>query len=166
MIYLITVHNRKKMISNLDIPEQLNCHVWKTIMTLTKHKTILYGIPTFNALEHTALPNRVNILFARSTSETRKLKNVLVNNHIKELIQPFAETNDDLYVIGSNKQIIETFAKHVDFIIDFTTEEIKSTTSNIFDSINFADFNLLKRCEETHYDTRYFVREKTNFIGY
>ena len=49
-------------------------------------------------------------------------------------------------------------------LLDYSTEEMGYTTASIFDSINFADFTLLKKQELEHYDIRYFVREKTNFI--
>lgn len=166
MIYLITVHDRKKRLSNVDNPEQIKTHVWKSINKLTIHKTVLYPIETFNAFQNKALENRVNIVFSYRNKKLERLSNVLTNNNIKDIVSTFGEKDEDIYVLGTSRTIVERFAKYSDYIIDYTTEELGYTVQSIFDSINFADYNLLKKMEFQHFDIRYFVREKTNFIGY
>ncbi|MCQ3907553.1 MAG: hypothetical protein MJ219_02125 [Mycoplasmoidaceae bacterium] len=112
-----------------------------------------------------ALPNRVNIVFANRNKKSNKLPNVLINNNIRDIITTFQNQDDDLYIIGSTTDIVEIFSKDADFIIDFTTEELGHTEQSIFDTINFADYKLLRKEEYPKYVIRYFVREKNNYIG-
>ncbi|MCQ3915670.1 MAG: dihydrofolate reductase [Mycoplasmoidaceae bacterium] len=135
-------------------------------MNLTAHKTVIYPVETFLVFNKVPLPNRVNIVYSYYNKKVKDINNVVVNNNYKDIVSSFGGKNEDLYIIGSTRDIIERFAKDVDFIIDYSTEEMGYTTASIFDSINFADFTLLKKQELEHYDIRYFVREKTNFIGY
>lgn len=166
MIYLVTAHDRQKRISHIDQPEYMHTYFWKSVLNLTMHKTVMYGMDTFNALNRQPLVNRVNICFARQSKKVRSIPNVLFNNNIREIIATFSGNRDDIYVIGSTRTIIEMFAKDADYIIDYSTEELGHTSQIIFDSINFADYNLLKKQTSVNFDIRYFVREKTNFIGY
>ncbi|MBQ0045415.1 MAG: dihydrofolate reductase [Mycoplasma sp.] len=166
MIYLVTVHDRNKKLSNLHTEKDLKSFCWKSILELTVHKTVLYSSDSFNAFKNKALPNRVNIVFSKKTKGAQKITNVLVNNNYKDLVETFGGTKQDIYVLGLNHFLVERFAKDADFIIDYSTEEISRTTQGIFDTINFADYTLLKKQEHTHFDIRYFVREKTNYIGY
>lgn len=166
MIYLVTFHDRKKRLSNLDHEAQLKTNCWKSILKLTEHKTVIYPVETFLVFDRKPLPNRVNIVYSYYNKKVKDINNVLVNNNFKDIVTSFAGKNEDLYIIGSTKEIIERFSKNVDYIIDYSTEEMGYTSASIFDSINFADFTLLKKQELEHYDIRYFVREKTNFIGY
>lgn len=166
MIYLITTHNKRKNLSYISSQNHLHTHLWKAISELTVHKTVLYPTSTFTAFKNKALPNRVNMVFAESNRKTQKLPNVLVNNNYKDIINTFQNKSEDLYIIGTTQYIIERFAKDIDFIVDYTTEEIEATKVNIFDTINFADFILLKKEDHSHFVIRYFVREQTNFIGY
>ncbi|MCQ3908400.1 MAG: dihydrofolate reductase [Mycoplasmoidaceae bacterium] len=135
-------------------------------MTLTEHKTIIYPVETFLVFDRKPLTNRVNIVFSYYNKKVKDINNVVVNNNYKDIIATFAGKNEDLYIIGSTREMVERFAKNVDFIIDYTTEELGFTTQSIFDSINFADFTLLKKEEHEYFDIRYFIREETNFIGY
>lgn len=166
MIYLITAHDRQKRISHIDQPEYMHTYFWKSVLNLTLHKTVMFTNETFNALNQQPLVNRVNICFARQSKKTHTIPNILFNNNFREIVSTFSGNRDDIYVIGSTKFIIEKFAKDADYIIDYTTEELDHTSQIIFDSINFADYNLLKKHTGEHFDIRYFVREKTNFIGY
>ncbi len=166
MIYLVTVHDRKKRVSTISSQKDLETHVWKSILDLTFHKSILYPIETFNTFKQQPLSNRVNIVFSQSTKRARKMPNVLVNNNYKDIVSSFSGTDDDVYIIGSTKEIVERFAKDADFIVDYSTEELGYTNQSIFDTINFADYTLLKKQDYEHYTLRYFVREDTNFIGY
>lgn len=166
MIYLVTVHDRQKRLSNIDNHKALTTHVWKSILELTFHKSVLYPLETFKIFKGKPLDNRVNIVFAPGNSKTRKIPNVLINNNFKDMVASFAGKDDDIYVIGSNRNIVEMFAKDADFIIDYSTEELGHTTQGIFDTINFADYTLIKKHDYEHYTLRYFVREATNFIGY
>lgn len=165
MIYLVTVHDRQKRLSNIDSQKQLQTKVWKSIVDLTLHKTILYPLETYNAFNKKALPNRVNIVFSR-LRKAHKIPNVLVNNNFKDIVSEFAEKSEDIYVIGSTKEVVERFSKDADYIIDYSTEELGHTNQSIFDTINFADYTLLKKTDYKDFTLRYFVREKTNFIGY
>lgn len=165
MIYLITVHDKLKRVANIDTQTDLKTEVWKSILRVTTHKTILYPLKTFNTFHNVALPNRVNIVFANRNKKSAKLPNVLINNNFKDIINTFQDKEDDLYIIGSTTDIVELFAKDADFIIDFTTQELGHTEQSIFDTINFADYTLLRKEEYPRYVIRYFVREKTNFIG-
>ncbi|MCQ2956469.1 MAG: dihydrofolate reductase [Mycoplasmoidaceae bacterium] len=133
---------------------------------LTNHKTTLYPLETFTAFNDRPLPNRVNIVFTRNIRKAKKMPNALITHDKKDLVSTFGGKNEDLYIIGSTRYIIELFAKDVDYIIDFTTEEMGFTVQSIFDSINFADYDLLKKQDCDGYVTRYFVRAKQNFIGY
>lgn len=166
MIYLVTVHDRKKRISHIDNEKDLKTNVWKSILKLTTHKSILYPLTTFNTFNNVAIPNRVNIVYAKKIEKDKKLPNVLVTNEYNKIIQAFKEATDDLFIIGTSRGIVETFAKDADFIIDYTTEELGFTMVSIFDTINFADYTLIKKRDYDHYTLRYFVREKSNFIGY
>lgn len=166
MIYLVTVHDRQKRLSNMHTEADFKSQCWKSILELTAHKTVLYSAESFNALKSKPLPNRVNIVFAHKTRGANALKNVLVENNFKELVSTFGGKAQDIYVLGINKFLVERFAKDADFIIDYSTEEISGTTQGIFDTINFADYTLLKKQEHKYFDIRYFVREKTNYIGY
>lgn len=166
MIYLITAHDREKMISEINKPECLKTVFWDSVLTLTKNKTVLYTEDTFNALHHTPIEDRINICFAKQNRKNKTLPNILINNNFKDIVSSFSGKSEDIYVIGSTRRFIEMFAKDADYIIDYTTEELKSTEFIIFDSINFADYNLLKKQVREKYDIRYFVREKSNFIGY
>lgn len=165
MIYLITAHDRQKRLARIDDPKQLKTKFWDSVCELTAHKTVLYSIETFDAFDKKALPNRVNIVYAKSNRQTRHLPNVLVNNNFKDIVETFGNKNEDIYIIGSTQDIVETFSKDADYIIDYSTDEIGHTLQSIFDSINFADYTLLKKKEYPEFDIRYFVREKTNFIG-
>ena len=165
MIYLITVHDRKKRLSNIDKSSQLKTQVWKSINVLTSHKTLLYPLETFNAFDKKPLPNRVNIVFC-SFHKVGKQSKVLTTKNIKEIVNTFAGKNEDIYVLGSTRQIVEQFAKCVDYIIDYSTEELGYTAQCIFDTINFADYTLIKKTDEKYYTLRYFVREQNNRIGY
>lgn len=166
MIYLITMHDSKKRLTTLDNPEQLKAKAWKAIAKLTNHKTTLYPLETFSAFNGKPLPNRVNIVFTKNVRKAKKMSNALITHDKKDLVSTFANKNEDLYIIGSTRYIVELFAKDVDYIIDYTTEEMGFTVQSIFDSINFADFDLLKKQECDGYTTRYFVKTKQNFIGY
>lgn len=166
MIYLITVHDRKKRLSNIDSKKQLSTNFWKSVLKLTEHKTILYPIELFNAFDKKQIPNRVNILFSYFNKKVKDVKNILINNNFKDIIMTFGEKSEDLYVIGATRVLVERFSKDADYIIDYTSEEMGFTNQIIFDSINFADYTLLNKKECEHFDIRYFVREKTNFIGY
>lgn len=166
MIYLITTHDRTKRLAFINSPKDLKTNIWEAIFKLTTHKTVMYPLSTFVAFQNASLPNRVNMVYAQSNKRTQTLPNVLVNNNFKDIVQTFKGSNEDLYIICTTQFIIERFAKVADFIIDFTTEELDSTQYNIFDTINFADYILLKKEDWANYVIRYFVREETNFIGY
>lgn len=166
MIYLVTFHDRKKRLANLNTNAQLTTKCWKSILNLTAHKTVIYPLETFLFFDKKPLPNRVNIVYSYYNRKVKDINNVVVNNNYKDIVSTFAEKSEDLYVIGATREIIERFAKDADYIIDYSTEEMGYTNASIFDSINFADFTLLKKQEMQYYDIRYFVREKTNFIGY
>lgn len=165
MIYLITVHDKLKRVAHIDEAADLKTDVWKSILQVTTHKTILYPLKTFNTFHNTAIPNRVNIVFANRSKKSNKLPNVLINNNFKDIINTFQDKDDDLYIIGSTTDIVELFAKDADFIIDFTTQELGHTEQSIFDTINFANYTLLRKEEYPEYVIRYFVREKSNYIG-
>lgn len=165
MIYLVTVHDRQKRLSNIDTPRQLATNVWKSIFNLTSHKTVLYPLATFNAFDKKALPNRVNIVFC-DYRRVQKIQSVLVNNNIKDIVDDFGGKSEDIYVLGSTRDIVERFAKDADYIVDYSTEELGHTSISIFDTINFADYTLLKKTDFKDFTLRYFVREKTNFIGF
>lgn len=166
MIYLVTVHDRQKRLSTISTQHHLETHVWKSILDLTFHKSILYPVETFYAFKQQPLQNRVNIVFTQGSKRVRKMPNALINNNFKDIISSFSNKDEDLYVIGSTKEIVELFAKDADFIVDYSTEELGFINQSIFDTINFADYTLLKKQDYEFYTLRYFVREKTNFIGY
>ena len=166
MIYLVTVHNSLKMLAILNDPAQLKTKFWESVEKLTLHKTVLYSPDVYRALSATPMKNRVNIMFSPSNDKTHKIPNILMNNNVKDIIASFKNSKDDIYVLCTNKNIMEYFAKDADFIIDYTTSELECTDISIFDTINFADYTLLKTREFENFVIRYFVRENTNFIGY
>ncbi|MCQ2748210.1 MAG: hypothetical protein MJ223_03070 [Mycoplasmoidaceae bacterium] len=165
MIYLVTAHNKLKQISTLNQTKHLKSDFWESVLELTKYKTVLLSTDIFKLLNETAIPNRTNVLFRSHNKQSKPIPNVIENGNVKEIISTFKNSKDDLYILCTDKTILEYFIKAGDFLIDYTTDELEPTDVSIFDAINFADYSLLTLREYDKLIIRYFVREQANYIG-
>ncbi|ASZ09156.1 dihydrofolate reductase [Mesoplasma chauliocola] len=161
MIKMIWAQTENGIIGNNNklpwsIKEEMQ-HFRKT----TLNQKVLMGGRTFESMNYKALPNRTNFVLTRDAKKYEMYKNesIIFIKDINEIINKFANSqNNDIYIIGGS-QIYELF-------FDYADQIIRSIIKGNFDgniyikNFNYINFDKIKIVENEHFYVEYLNRRK------
>jgi len=166
MIYLICAQDSKRRIVELDSSSDTKTAFYKWFMDITNHKNVMYPYEFYRSVSKAILPNRVNVVFTKERKKHRvPIVNAIVVNNVKEILSTYTNNVDDIYILASTKDIIDYFGNHADYLMVYETDTLGHTVQDITESINFANYNLLKTEHFTHHKISYFVVNPNNYLG-
>lgn len=161
MIYLICGQNSDQELLDICRPKTTDTTLWSNFLAFTNHRNVLYSYDFYTKATKQILPNRVNIIFTQQNKKgIPPIMNAIIENRINQVISIYQGKVDDIYIIG-DKDLVDLFYKAADYLIVYSTDELPSCDLSIFDAINFAHYNILKKEEVEGHKIEYFVKVKT-----
>jgi len=166
MIYLICAQDSKRRIVELDSSSDTKTSFYKWAMDITAHKNVMYPYEFYRSVSKAILPNRVNVVFTKERRKRRvPIINAIIANNVKDIISTYSNNVDDVYILATTKEMIDYFGNRADYLIIYETDTIGHTVHDITESINFANYNLLKKETFTNHKITYFVVSPDNYLG-
>ncbi|AGR42311.1 dihydrofolate reductase [Spiroplasma diminutum] len=121
----------------------------------TKGKTVLMGRNTWESLSVKPLPNRKNILITSRKLE-KSYNNLEISKNLKEILEKYKSTNEELVVIGGS-QIYSTAFDYADkLVISVIKEEYQG--DKYAPKWDKNDFNLTKEENYKEFTVYYYER--------
>lgn len=164
MIYLICPITKENELAEIGKPKALESDFWKYALEITNHKNVIYSLDFYKKAIKQILPNRVNVIF---TKENRKkippIMNGIIESRITQILNSYKNKVDDVYIYA-DKYLIDIFYRYADFVVVYQTEQLTTTYQSVFECINFAYFDLLKKEIIKGNKIEYYVQVK-NTIG-
>jgi len=165
MIYLICAQDSKKRIAEVDSKADAKTKFYDYVMSITNHRNVLYPYEFYLDVTKAILPNRVNVIFNVTRKRKIAVVNAIVVNSVKEILSTYSNNVDDVYIIASTRQMVDYFGNHADYLIIYETEDLGHTVQSINDTINFANYNLLKTEIYENHKIHYLVVNPDNYLG-